>query len=459
MQTKLYETLVDKHREEILAAEDYIWRHPETGFREWKTTAYMQDVFEKAGYTLVKAGDIPGFYTDIETGRPGPKLLIMAELDALSAPNHVQAVDGCAHACGHHAQCAAMAGIALALKEPGALDGLSGSVRLMCVPAEELIELDFRDGLRRAGVIHYLGGKTEFMYRGLLDGVDMAMMVHGMTKGTGVNEDGDSDLDFHAQLGMNGCMAKNIRYKGKSAHAGGAPHMGVNAEYAAMLGLQACNDLRETFQEKDTIRFHPILMGANCAVNIIPDEMKIESYVRGKSLEAIKRENIKMNRALTGAALAMGAGVELSDRPGYAPEYHDPAFMKLAEDCCVALCGRKKVVFDYDGWSTGSSDFGDITCVMPGVQISAGGGTGTLHGIDFQIADPNRMCVNAAKVELFLADALLSDDAKAAKEIIANYKPQYPSIKAYLDAIDALTLDKDAVKYDEKGNVTIDFQN
>jgi len=41
--------------------------------------------------------------------------------------------------------------------------------------------------------------------------------------------------------------------------------------------------------------------------------MKIESYVRGKSLEAIKRENIKMNRALTGAALAMGAGVELSD--------------------------------------------------------------------------------------------------------------------------------------------------
>ena len=92
------------------------------------------------------------------------------------------------------------------------------------------------------------------MYRGLLDGVDMAMMVHGMTKGSGVNEDGDTDLDFQALLGMNGCMAKNIRYKGKSAHAGGAPHMGVNAEYAAMLGLQACNDLRETFQEKDTIR-------------------------------------------------------------------------------------------------------------------------------------------------------------------------------------------------------------
>ena len=202
MQTQLYETLIDKHREEILAAEDYIWRHPETGFREWKTTAYMQDVFEKVGYTLVKAGDIPGFYTDIETGRPGPKLLIMAELDALSAPNHVQAVDGCAHACGHHAQCAAMAGIALALKEPGALDGLSGSVRLMCVPAEELIELDFRDGLRRAGVIHYLGGKTEFMHRGYMDGVDLAFLFHTSTR---------TDCDFDCHYGQNGCIDKTVR--------------------------------------------------------------------------------------------------------------------------------------------------------------------------------------------------------------------------------------------------------
>ena len=133
--------------------------------------------------------------------------------------------------------------------------------------------------------------------------------------------------------------------------------------------------------------------------------------------------------------------------------------MKLAEDCCVALCGRKKVVFDYDGWSTGSSDFGDITCVMPGVPDfrRRRNRYSSRHRFPDRRSEPDvREC---RKVELFLADALLSDDAKAAKEIIANYKPQYPSIKAYLDAIDALTLDKDAVKYDEKGNVTIDFQN
>ena len=367
---------VDTAKQLILDAERWIWAHPQTGYTEWQAHDYLVEKYEALGYTLVKAGNIPGFYTDVETGKPGPKVAIFGELDALDIANHPESVNGMTHCCGHNAQSAALLGIAAVLKQPYALDGLCGSIRLVVVPAEEMIQLAFREELRQKGIIKYNGGKTEFMYRGLLDGVDMAMMVHGMTKGSGVNEDGDTDLDFQALLGMNGCIAKNIRYKGKSAHAGGAPHMGVNAEYAAMLGLQACNDLRETFQEKDTIRFHPILMGANCAVNIIPDEMKIESYVRGKSLEAIKRENIKVNRALTGAALSMGAGVELSDRPGYAPEYHDPTFMKLAEDCCVALCGRKKVVFDYNGWSTGSSDFGDVTCVMPGVQINAGGAVG-----------------------------------------------------------------------------------
>ena len=444
---------VEKHRQMILDAERWLWAHPQTGFTEWEAHNYLVEKYEALGYTLTLAGNIPGFYTEVDTGRPGPKLAIFGELDALDIANHPESVNGMTHCCGHNGQSAALLGIAAALKEPGALDGLCGSIRLVVVPAEEMIQLAFREDLRKKGVIQYMGGKVESMVRGLLDGVDIAMMVHGSAAGP------EEAYDFSGLLGMNGCMAKTIRYKGKSSHAGGAPHLGVNAQYAAMLGLQACNDLRETFQEKDSIRFHPIMMGVNCAVNIIPDEMKIESYVRGKSLGAIKRENIKVNRALTGAALALGAGVELSDRPGYSPEYHDPAFMKLVEECCCDLVGEDRVKFDYQSWSTGSSDFGDITCVMPGVQFFAAGAVGTGHGIDYFIKDPNRMCVNAVKAQLFVADALLRDDAAAARKIIADYQPQYPSIRAYLDAINELILDKDAVRYDENGNAVVDFKN
>ena len=96
---------------------------------------------------------------------------------------------------------------------------------------------------------------------------------------------------------------------------------------------------------------------------------------------------------------------------------------------------------------------------MPGVQFNAAGASGTGHGIDYQVKDANRQCVNSSKAQLFVVDALLGNDAKAAKEIVANYKPEYPSIKAYFEAINDLILDKDAVKYDENGNAIVDFQN
>ena len=195
---------VDTVRQLILDAERWIWAHPQTGYTEWQAHDYLVEKYEALGYTLVKAGNIPGFYTDVETGKPGPKVAIFGELDALDIANHPESVNGMTHCCGHNAQSAALLGIAAALKQPHALDGLCGSIRLVAVPAEEMIQLTFREELRQKGIIKYNGGKTEFMYRGLLDGVDMAMMVHGMTKGTGVNEDGDTDLDFHAQLGMNG---------------------------------------------------------------------------------------------------------------------------------------------------------------------------------------------------------------------------------------------------------------
>lgn len=444
---------VENSRQMVLDAERWLWAHPQTGFTEWEANAYLTEKFEALGYTLTQAGNVPGFYTDIDTGKPGPALGIMGELDALDIANHPESVNGMTHCCGHHAQGAALLGVAAALKEPDALDGLCGKIRLMMVPAEEMIQLGFREQLRKEGTIQFFGGKIEMMRRGFYDGVDIAIMVHGGVAGE------NEKTEFSCNSGNNGCIMKTVKFKGRSSHAGGAPHLGINAQYAAMLGMQAANNLRETFQEKDMIRFHPIVMGANCAVNIIPDEIVLESHVRAKTLAAIKKENVKLNRAMAGAALSMGAGVEISDRPGHSPAYHDPDLMKLIEQCCKDLTGEDTVDFDYDAWQTGTSDFGDVTQVMPGVQFTCMGASGTVHGIDYQVTDPERLCVNSAKAQLFVTDALLSNNAAAAKEIIKNYKPVYPSIKEYLESINGFILDKDVVQYDENGNVTIDFQN
>ena len=108
---------VDAHKQMILDAERWLWAHPQTGYTEWEAHNYLVEKFEALGYTLTLAGNIPGFYTDIDTGKPGPKLCIMGELDALDIANHPESVNGMTHCCGHHGQVAALLGIAAAMKE------------------------------------------------------------------------------------------------------------------------------------------------------------------------------------------------------------------------------------------------------------------------------------------------------------------------------------------------------
>lgn len=442
MEKRAYLDMVSKHSQKILEVERYIWAHPESGFKEWNTSAYMAKIFEEAGYTLTYAGNVPGFYTDIDTGKPGPKILILGELDALVAGTHKEAWNGCAHACGHNAQCAGLVGIALALKEPGALDGLCGSIRLMAVPAEELIEISYRNSLRDQGIIHYLGGKVEFMYRGYMDDCDISFMFH-----TGIRND---EVVFACGKGANGCMAKDVVYKGKASHAGGSPQKGINALYAATLGLQAINSLRETFNDDDHIRVHPIMEANGSAVNIIPAKATVSTFVRGATMDSIIAANKKVNRALASGALAMGAEVEISDRPGYAPLINAPELMEVAKDCMIAVAGEEHVQFT-DNWGSGSTDMGDLSSVMPSMHPHVAGAAGTSHGDDYEIVDPVKACVMSAQAQVLMAVELLKDNAARAKHVIANFKPVYPSKAAYFEAVDQLMADRGLITYTENG--------
>ncbi|MBU5431247.1 amidohydrolase [Intestinimonas sp. MSJ-38] len=442
--------IVASQREVMFSAADYIWKHPETGYREWKTHAYLAEEFKKLGYELVEAGNIPGFYTDIDTGKPGPKLLIMGELDSLIVSTHPDCdpETGYVHACGHHCQVSALLGIAAALKQPGAMDSMSGSIRLMAVPAEELIEIGFREELRKQGVIKYFGGKVEFMHRGYMDGCDIALLVH-----TG----GGDHPSIALTPGSNGCVTKNINFVGVSAHAGGSPHLGVNALYAASQAMNAANALRETFQEKDTIRFHPIITKGGGAVNAIPNDVRMESYVRGASLEAIKEANTKINRALAASAAAMGANVVLKDRPGYTPLENEEQLYDLTCEIVKQCFGEDALV--KRGRSTGCTDMGDVSAVMPTVQPYASGACGVGHGSDYRIADPESALVMSAQYQVLMAEALLSNNAELGKKIIQNAKLRFSSMEEFFQAIDGLFLDKEAVKQNEDGTITLDYQN
>ncbi len=442
---------VDKNRDLILKTERYIWEHPETGFREWTANAYMKEIFQNLGYSLTEAGNVPGFYADLDTGRPGPTVCILGELDSLLCSTHpdANAETGAVHACGHNAQCATLAGVAAALKEPGALDGMCGKIRLMAVPAEELLEIGYREELRKKGVIRYLGGKVEFMSRGFFENVDISMMIH-----TSAMKDGHA---FGISKGGNGCLVKNIDYTGVAAHAGGAPQNGINALYAATAGIQAVNALRETFRDDEHIRFHPIITEGGQAVNAIPHLVRIESYVRGASISAIKAANERINCALAASAAAFGANVHLGDRPGYFPLNNDENLRLIAKEVMEQIVPAEQVNLN-DHWGTGSTDMGDLSAVMPVIHPYAAGAVGTGHGSNYFIEDPELACVNPAKALCLMAYKLLEGEGENAIKVIAESKPLFTSQQEFLSFIDSLALDIDAVTYCEDGTVSIQYK-
>ena len=434
-------TAVEKHQKLILDAERYIWKHPETGYKEHKTSAYMADIFTELGYDLVMADGITGFYTIVDTGKPGPEILILAELDSVICPEHKDAdpVTGAVHSCGHNTQCAALIGIAAALKEPGILDKFCGKIRLCAVPAEELLEIEYRTGLKKEGKIKYLGGKSEFLSRGYFDGVDLAFMVHAST-------------EFSVIQGHVGCLAKWITYKGVAAHAGGSPWLGRNALYAANCGLNAINAIRETFQEQDIIRVHPIITAGGKMVNAIPETAVLESFVRGVSFDAICDANKKVNRALCGAALSLGTNIEIIDIPGYAPLHDDKNLIQVsAEAAKIAIPEYEYHV--YDKFSSGSTDMGDLCCIMPVVHPYAGGTEGRSHGNNYEVVDPVAACVGSAKLQLGMLLILLSNSAERAKKVIAEYKPLFASKDAYLEFMDSLYKEGDRIVYNADESV------
>ena len=109
---------VEKHRQLIIDAERFIWQHPELGYKEVETSRYLAEHFEKLGYTLNYADGITGFTAELDTGKDGPTVMILGEMDSIICPEHPECnpKTGAVHSCGHHAQSATLLGIAAARK-------------------------------------------------------------------------------------------------------------------------------------------------------------------------------------------------------------------------------------------------------------------------------------------------------------------------------------------------------
>lgn len=422
---------IDKRAEDIMSFGTSVFDEPELGYKETKTSAKVQEAMDKLGIPYTTGWAITGVKGRLKGKNSKRTVAVMGELDSIVCRRHPSAdpVTGAAHCCGHFIQISDMLGVAMALKDAGAMDYLGGDVVFFAVPSEECIEIEYRKKLMDEGKIHFFGGKQEIILQGGFDDIDAAMEMHAYS-----TDDPEGNIILNG--GMSGFITKLIEYHGKAAHAAGQPHLGVNALNACMLGIMGVNALRETFQEKDHVRFHPIITSGGDLVNVVPDLVRMESYVRAASADAMKFYNDRINRALRAGADAIGATCEIKDMPGYLPMEQDKALGKICEANADAIFGKDHVETN-PPFNAGSTDVGDICNLMPCIHPHVGCVHGALHSAEFELFQKQAAYIKTTKVMAMTVIDLLYDNAAGLEDILKDYKPRMTKEQylAYMDSL------------------------
>ena len=400
---------IDLYKDEIIAIGEEVLAAPELGYKEYATSLLVQKIFKNLNLPYTTGHALTGVKAWLKGRTDTRKLCIIGEMDAVLCPTHPFAdpITGAAHACGHHAQIASMLGAAIGLVHSHVMEHLDGDICLFATPAEEYVEIAYRQQLIQKGKITFLGGKQELLALGDFDDIDITMMTHSENTGTTprVVIEGNS-------LGF---IGKTIRFIGKEAHAGGAPHEGINALNAATIAIMCINAQRETFRDCDGIRVHPIITKGGDLVNIVPADVQMESYVRGKNIPAIQDANHKVNRAITGACYAIGAKAQIDDLVGYLPLCQNPPFSQVFGENVKALLGEEALLSGLD--FAGSTDMGDLSYVMPVIQPTISGFAGAAHSKDFSVVHKELAYIIPAKLMAMTAIDLLSNGATLATQI------------------------------------------
>ena len=262
---------------------DAIWSYAELGMQEFKSSRLLADTLEQAGFLVERgaAGMPTCFVASYGSGKP--VIGILGEFDALPmisqkgrVPTQAPLVEGApGHGCGHNAQGAAAAAAAIAVKQSMDKLGIKGTIRVFGSPAEETVI------------------SRPYMVRaGLFKDVDAVIDNHGSSSfGTSYGMEGD------------GLYSAIFTFKGRTAHAAGAPWSARSALDAVDIMNVAVNFLREHLYF--TQRIHYVITEGGEAPNVVPDRASVWYYVRDTD-ERLEDTYARVVNCAKAGALASG---------------------------------------------------------------------------------------------------------------------------------------------------------
>ena len=307
-----------------------IHSNPELGFQEVKAARWLTHYLKENGFSIEQGiCELPTAFRG-SYGQGKPAIAILAEYDAL--PN-------LGHACGHNLIATGAVGAGIASKP--AIDQFGGSILVIGTPAEELY-----------------GGKVIMADRGAFNNLDVAMMVHPGVHDTATTQ-------------SLACLALQVEFFGKAAHAAARPEAGVNALEAMLNSFTAINSLRQHI--KDKARIHGIITDGGEAANVVPAHSAGTFLVRAEDDTYLDELKQRVINCFIGAATASGARLEYKwGDIRYAPLRNNLTLAQLFSQNMQSL-GRKMKLSD-PGKAFGSTDMGNVSqlvpCIHPSVAIA-----------------------------------------------------------------------------------------
>jgi len=322
----------------VIELYDYLHTIPELGMQEEKTSEFLAEQLEKAGYAVSRhVGGATGVVGVYHTGVPGPVLALRADMDALG--HKIDGVFCARHTCGHDGHSSMVLTAAERLIQPGELR--RGTLKILFQPAEEL----------GTGAVSLLQG-------GALDDVDMVLGLHVRPKEEAKMGEATPALYHAASQRLKAII------HGTRAH-GARPHLGVNAIDAAALSIMAVNTIRMNPNVSYNIKATQFECNSG-VTNAIPDEAVVIWDVRAELNDTMDALLPKAKRAIIGACESMGATADVAWY-GLVPaaEYSDDATALLSE-AIVAVLGTKGLLPPEK--TAGGEDFHNFIRQKPGLH-------------------------------------------------------------------------------------------
>ncbi len=293
---------------------------PEIGLDLPRTQSKILDALDGLGLHITTGEALTSVVADLDTGKPGPTILLRGDMDALPLQEDLDVawrsqVEGTMHACGHDAHVAMLLSAARMLSENK--DELIGKIRFMFQPGEEGFH-----------------GAKYMIEEGVLDGVDRAFAIHVFTQMRSGH--------FFSKGGP--LMASADRFEITINGAGGHASMPhgctdpIPAAASTVLGLHAM--VGRTTPASEAAVLTVAHLKAGTTNNIIPASAFMEGTIRTLNEDVRTGLHENLVRVAQGNAVAHNCSCTAEIIPGYPVTLNNDAEVLRAQTVAEQVVGE-----------------------------------------------------------------------------------------------------------------------